>query len=121
MGYYTAYSLQLEGEPEEVEAFEKDLLEISKYNGEVNCCVDELIDSGNCYAKLYDLEGWITDVAKKHPGVLVELFGDGESSDDLWEARWKGDEYERQYSIIPPFKNENLLTEKEKDNKLKTN
>lgn len=121
MGYYTAYSLQLEGEPEEVEAFEKDLLEISKCNGEINCHVDELISSGNCYAKLYDISGWITVVAKKHPGVLVELFGDGESSDDLWEARWKGEEYECQYYMIPPFKNENLLTEKEKDNKLKTN
>lgn len=103
----------LEGELKETKAFEKDLLEISKYNGEINCCVDELISSGSCYAKLYDIEGWITDVAKKHPDVLVVLTGDGESSDDLWEERWKGEENERQNFIIPPFKNKNLFTEEE--------
>ena len=105
----------LEGELKETEAFEKDLLEISKYNGEINSSVDELISSGSCYAKLYDISGWITEVAKKHPEVLVVLTGDGESSDDLWEERWKGEEHEHQNFTIPPFKNKNLLTEEEKE------
>ena len=121
MGYYTEFGLMLEGDPKETEDFEKDLLEISKYNGKIDSDVQSLIDSGYCYAKLYDLSGWITEVAKKHPGVLVVLTGNGEGSEDLWEERWKGHEHELQSFAIPPFENKNLLTEKERDNKLKEN
>lgn len=110
MGYYTSYGLSLYGPTDECEAFEKDLLDLSDNDEEVR----ELLKYGGCYAKLYDLEAWMDQVAKKHPSVLAILSGDGEESDDQWEHRWKGLEDEVQKAIIPPFKNERLFTEYEK-------
>ena len=116
MGYYTAYGLTLVGDDDKVIAFEEDLKNISKdSNGEVDADVRNLIDDGAVYAKLYDIEDWISEAAQRHPDVLVILNGDGEDSEDMWEARWKGLEYEKQDAAIPPFTNEALLTEQEKN------
>lgn len=117
MGYITCFDLTLIGENEKVENFKKDLLEKSKSdNGEINECVKELLECGYLSAKMYYLEEWIDAVAPRHPDVLVILNGDGEESDDLWEARWKGDKHERKEAVIPPFMIPELLTEKEKQN-----
>ena len=104
MGYYTSFFLNLHGDQEEIKKFESDLYEESKRDTDIK----ELIETGTVYAKLYELEGYIDKVAPKHPGVLVILGGDGEESDDLWEARWKGNEFEKQCATIPPFENKNL-------------
>lgn len=104
MGYYTNYFLTLHGDQEEIKKFESDLYEESEHDSDIK----ELIETGGIYAKLYELEGYIDKVAPKHPDVLVVLEGDGEESDDLWEARWKGEEFEKQSFIIPPFENKNL-------------
>ena len=117
MGYITYFDLTLVGDEEKVEAFKKDLLEESKSDdGEIDRDVEELLECGYLSAKLYNLEGWIDEVAPRHPDVLVILNGDGEESDDLWEARWKGDKSERQEAVIPPFTTPELLTEREKQN-----
>ncbi len=117
MGYYTAFSLSTYGDPEECEAFEKDLLESTKYsNGEYDCEVQELIDTGGTYAKLYDLEDTIEEIAKNHPNVLVILTGDGEETDDRWEFRCKGKENEKHYATIPPFETPELKTQDELNN-----
>ena len=115
MGYYTAYGLQIvpdKGHEDEVKKFEKDLIEYS----EDDCEIEELVKTGGCYGKLYDIEDWIGEVAKNYPHLLVCLGGDGEDSDDLWETRWKGVETETQKAVIPPFTNPNLLTDYEKTN-----
>ena len=108
MGYYTSYSLQCYGPEDKIKAFEDDLLKRSEYNGEVDGDLEQLVNDGYVNAKLYDLVGWIAEIAPKHPDVLVCLSGDGEESDDMWEERWKGDEEEFQKAIIPPFENNNL-------------
>ena len=114
MSYYTSYGLTTYGDIQECQAFEQALLEYTKDGyGNVNCEVEELVDTGGAYAKLYDLRDWITELAPKFPNVLIILSGDGEESDDLWEQRWKGEETEYQEAAIPPFKNKNLLTEYE--------
>lgn len=115
MGYYTAYGINIvadKGYENEVEEFEKALLKYTDNDMEVK----ELLKTGGCYAKLYDIESWITEVATNYPHVLICLGGDGEDSDDLWETRWKGQEIETQKATIPPFTNPNLLTEYEKNN-----
>lgn len=115
MGYYTAYGLHItpdKGHEDEVKKFEKELIKYSENDPEVK----ELVKTGGCYGKLYDIEDWIGEVAKKYPNLLVILGGDGEDSDDLWETRWKGGEVEMQKAVIPPFTNPNLLTEYEKKN-----
>ena len=117
MGYYTYFIISLHGEEEKVEAFKKDLLEISKGDdGEVDDALDELLKYQCVEARLYNLEQWIDAVALKHPDVLIVLDGDGEESDDCWEARWKGDQKEIQRAIIPPFTNPALFLDKEKQN-----
>ena len=116
MGYYTSYSLSSYGDENDIKAFENDLLEISKDDGNIDVEVDELIKYGGVNAKLYDLDSWISEIAPKYPDLLIVLSGDGEYSDDNWEQRWKGTETELQKAIIPPFKNQNLWTDSEKKN-----
>ena len=114
MGYYTAYGIHIvpdKGYEKEVDEFEKELLEYS----DKDCEVEELVKTGGCYGKLYDINNWISELAPKYPHILICLGGDGEESDDLWEARWKGNDTETKNAVIPPFTNPNLLTEYEKN------
>lgn len=117
MGYYTSFSLEIQGEHNRAKQFEKDLIEATRdENGDMDGEIKELIDYGAVYAKLYDIEDYIGPLAKKYPDLLIILGGDGEESDDIWETRWRGEECERQCAVIPPFTNPNLLTNKEKEN-----
>ena len=117
MGYYTSYSISMHGDEEDIMGFTQDLLEISRNSdGSYDYDVRDLLTSGGVYAKLYEIDDWIGGVAAKYPNLLIILNGDGESSDDLWEERWKGTEHELQNAIIPPFKNQNLWTDDEKTN-----
>lgn len=110
MGYYTNYDLAvINKDDSKVKAFKEDLRkESSDADGNVDGDLEDLLNDGYIYAKLYDLEDLISKVAPRHPDVLIILEGDGEDSDDLWEARWKGDNYERHDAVIPPFTNPNL-------------
>lgn len=117
MGYYTSYNIAFEGDPEQKKAFEEDLLKKSAYSdGRLDSSVVELLNTNCVYAKLYDLEAWIDQLAPKYPNLLIMLTGDGEESGDSWEKRWKGRESESQKAVIPPFKNPNLFTAYEKSN-----
>ena len=117
MGYYTYFQIAFEGDKDKVEAFKKDLLEESKDDdGDIDGYLEDLLSYSGVEAKLYDLEDWINAVAPRHPDVLVILDGDGEESDDNWQARWKGDKSERRFAVIPPFTTKELLTENEKQN-----
>ena len=117
MGYYTSYDIAFEGDFEQKKEFEEDLLKISAYSdGRLDSSVVELLETNCVYAKLYDLEAWIAQLAPKYPNLLIILTGDGEESGDIWEKRWKGGESEYQEAVIPPFTNSNLFTEKEKSN-----
>jgi hypothetical protein len=96
-------------------AFERALsAECAKQEGELDSALEELISTGGTYAKLYDIEDWINAVAPKFPDVLICLEGSGEEQDDMWESRWKGDKYEHQEAIIPPFTTPELILEEEK-------
>lgn len=111
MGYYTSYSLDFYGKPEEVEKAKNDLLEISKDDdGEVDFELRQLIRHGGVNAKLYDIDEWIEGAAKDNPNVLIVLSGDGEESGDVWEERWKGELFELREPVMPPLKNKELET-----------
>ena len=117
MGYYTDYCLEIFGDEDKVKKFEEDLKEEGTlddgYGKEVEPALLELLDCSCVNAKLYDLDSWIKRAAEKNPDVLVILHGDGEESDDLWEARWKGSSHEFHEAIIPPFTTKELMTEAE--------
>lgn len=109
MGYYTSYSLDIEGP---LDAVDKAEAELASKGSEAK----EAVETGGVYAKWYDAESDCAEVAKNNPDVLICLSGDGECSDDLWEMRFKGEDSERQDFCIPPFKNKNLWTKYEIDN-----
>jgi len=108
MGYWTYFTLRLEGTDEACKKVENDILE--KDDG-----FQELVDSVGVLMKWYDWETDITDVALKNPDVLIILDGEGEESDDNWEWRAKGKEIEMRYVCLPPLQNKNLLTKREKE------
>ena len=118
MGYYTAYGISVDadhGFEHQEDEFHNELKSVAEkwnYGDEI----DELFEYG-VYAKLYDLSDWISELAPKYPHLLIQLSGDGEESDDMWEERWKGVDHEIQKAVIPPFTNSNLLTEAERINR----
>ena len=118
MGYYTSYGLDYKadsGFENEEEEFEKALIDITKYaDGNEDCEIKELLQTGGVWAKLYDIVSVIDDLAPKFPHLLICLSGDGEDSDDNWEQRWKGEEKEYQVMTMPPFQNKNLWADYEK-------
>ena len=109
MGYYTCFTIDYEGEEADIKKVEEDFkaLYCEGY-------LDELIDTGTSERKWYEWEKDMRKVAKKNHNVLIILHGSGEESDDIWQARAKGNEYEFQSFCLPPFENANLLTEDEK-------
>lgn len=94
--------------------YSKTLADDNSYDG--NWCTSELVQKGYLEAKWYDFEDTFPAFAAKFPDVLFIVNGDGDDSDDLWEARFKGNEIERHYMSMPPFTNPVLLTESEKSN-----
>lgn len=117
MGYYTYFSLDIKGDPEEVEKVQNfhvpdDDTEFSDpfY---INGILDEARDHDY---KWYDWEKDMKKLARKFPNVLFILDGDGEESNDNWQFRIKGDICEHHYVELPPFTTPELLTEKEKQN-----
>ena len=112
MGYYTGFGLHIVGKDEDVKRAEDEIRNI-------DCQCKELVEEGCVYAKWYDWEYDMKTVAKNNPDVLIILSGDGEESSDFWEARFKGEEFEMVQYELPPFTNENLLTEAERIEKEK--
>jgi len=110
MGYYTDYSLYIEGDENLQKQFGKELFEMSNNDSDIK----SLLDGYSVNAKLYDICDWIDALAPKYPELLICLRGNGEGDDDSWETRWKGDEEETQTAIIPPFENPNLFNKYDK-------
>lgn len=109
MGYYTYFTLEYQGDPDEEERLEE-------YNPDddsdeysdpyyVKGILDDRVDHEY---KWYDWEKDMMVLASKFPNILFILHGDGETSDDLWEFRRKGSESEFHSFEMPPFTNKNL-------------
>lgn len=109
MGYYTSYSLDFYGDEKKIEKAKQDLIKIATWdNGEVEFGVEEVVETGFCEAKWYNHYDHLKVVAKLNPDILIILHGSGEEQDDIWEERYKGNEYECQQMTIPPFENPEL-------------
>lgn len=106
MGYYTYFSLnKLEGSDEDFDALVKDIKDK----------VDLDFSSGDpVKGKWYKHEEDMLKYSKKYPGLLVELYGDGENSDDQWSERFRNGECESHSYIRNDITFLHLLTEKEK-------
>lgn len=117
MGYYTYFSLDIKGDPKEVEKVQN--FHVPDNDTEfsdpfyINGILNETEDHDY---KWYDWEKDMKKLARKFPNVLFILDGDGEEPDDSWQFRIKGNICEHHYVELPPFTTPELLTEKEKQN-----
>lgn len=122
MGYYTYFELTMEcskEQEEQVKKYTDSFTEEDEHNGA--WCLAELIQKGFVEAKWYEFDKEFPEFAKKFPDVLFIVYGDGEDRDDIWEARFKGNEMETHCVAMPPFTNEKLFTSSEKINNIKKN
>lgn len=110
MGYDTWFNINITTDDEnERQAV---LREIAKaaFDNETATNVVELGFEGHWY----DCDEDLVAISRRHPGVLIEISGNGESSDDLWAARYLGGKTEKvRYEGLPDFRN--VLTPQEKE------
>lgn len=70
---------------------------------------------GGFEARWYECDKDLAAISKRHPGVLIEASGDGETRDDLWTARYRDGKSETiRFEGLPHFK-EILTPEEEED------
>ena len=101
MGYMTYYGVSvIGGSADEQNAIFK---EISKaVYGDENGASD--IETG-FEAKWYDCEDDVTTISRRHPDIIIEVTGDGESSEDIWAERFRGGDTETlRFDGLPDFK-----------------
>lgn len=79
MGYYTNYVIEL-SDYDLIDDIVNRLSEISGYNWD-----SSLIE----FCKWYDSEHDMCTLSKEFPDVIFTVYGDGESSDDIWCQYWK--------------------------------
>lgn len=106
MGYYTYFTLQLEGPEDE----ERKLLEDLRAS---HPKLNELADNMTMEGQWWNWEQCMDAIAQKYPKVLIELTGDGEASDDYWECRWRGVVKEYRVMTIPSCSVKELMFESE--------
>jgi uncharacterized protein YodC (DUF2158 family) len=106
MGYYTYFSLALHGKTDDVEACEQTI------KSDLDDFSEALLIGESVEAKWYEWEIDMDKIAKKHPNVIIQLCGDGEASDDMWECRWYQGNKEYHCIEMPPFTEIKLPSEK---------
>lgn len=95
MGYSTYFTLnKIQGSDEDFNALVKDIEEKSG--------VDFSEENGQS-ARWYDYYEDMTALSKKYPDLVVQLDGDGEDSDDIWEARFHNGNVETVGFEMLPF------------------
>lgn len=107
MGYYTQFEIEADGFKDKMEAefFNFRLNKISNYY--FNASVGDgvlIIETDDI--KWYDWEKDLITISKEFPHVLIEVNGSGESTGDIWHARFRNGESEVHHAKmnLPPFK-----------------
>lgn len=108
MGYDTFFNVNITAPTEEEhDIVRKEIAEAADRN-------PRDIDGG-FEAHWYDNDKDLTAISSRHPGVLIEVHGDGENSDDIWAARYRDGKSETiRFEGLPDFK-EILTPEEEED------
>lgn len=108
MGYDTFFNVNITAPTEEEHyAVRKEIAEAANRN-------PRDIDGG-FESHWFDCDANLTKISKRHPGVLIEVHGDGENSEDIWAARYRDGKSETVcIKGLPAFK-EILTPEEEED------
>ena len=108
MGYDTCFGIYIHTEDH---AVEKEIVdEIARLSGYSRGDIED----GFC-GHWYDCTQDLARVSESHPGVIIEVSGDGEASDDVWKARFlDGREEVVRFEGLPPFKE--ILSDSEREN-----
>lgn len=105
MGYETAFNLNIHGvTPEEMRKIYEEIAEAAY----------EAVDAVEYgfTGKWYDYGKDLAKTAARHPDAIIEVSGQGEAPDDIWEARYRGGQVETiRYEGLPPFRE--ILTPEE--------
>lgn len=84
MGYYTQYTIELQGTSSAKER--QDIITDIENTCELGCFVDNGDGSYFIHAKWYNMAQDILDISKKYPHILFFIEGIGEEHDDIWRA-----------------------------------
>ena len=108
MGYYTNYYLTAKGYPNpmtkgDAETLAEDIrnstdleyVSFHKNMGDYGYAIE-----ADAEAKWYECEDDMYKLSKRWPGVLFDLRGDGEESEDLWEHYWLNGEVQKDGIVI---------------------
>lgn len=113
MGYYTYYTLSYFGSKEDEQAVSDFEPNEDDFHVTSDGLKTLIADNGDCSWKWYHWEEDMKKLCKIFPNILFILNGDGEESDDLWQWRGKGDQYEYHCVEMPPFTNPELKLQNE--------
>jgi hypothetical protein len=111
MGYDTNFSIHLYAKSEENVLDRKTCNKVFSYIEKQSGYKLDEKNPENGFAGLYEAHWYdcardLAEVSKRHPGVIIEVDGEGEDRDDTWCARFLDGELERveQETRFPPFK-----------------
>ncbi len=76
---------------------------------------DPLNIDGGFVAQWYDYDKDLAAISARHPGVLIEAYGYGENTCDLWAARYRDGKSETIRFEDPPAFKETLTSQEEED------
>lgn len=108
MGYDTFFNINITAPTKE----EHDIVrkEIAGAAGK-----DPLNIDGGFVAQWYDYDKDLAAISASHPGVLIEAYGYGENTCDLWAARYRDGKSETIRFEDPPAFKETLTSQEEED------
>jgi len=114
MGYDTWFNVNITSAPQDYKEAEEARKDIAKAVFGIDTKQNlSRLDEG-FEAHWYDHDKDLVKISKKHPKVLIEVSGDGESSDDVWASRYRDGESETvQFEGLPDF--QEILTPEEEE------
>jgi hypothetical protein len=88
MGYYTYYSIHVLDENGSSISKEEEMKIIKKIRSSNENCFYNFDEEGNSSSssKWYEWETELTEISKMFPKNILQIYGDGEESDDYWVA-----------------------------------
>lgn len=107
MGYYTDYTLELHGHPDEIDRFNEADVRVPSYDREL---IGEVLDRDSddtFYAQEIKWYGHMDDmeiISTAWPNIFFTLTGYGENQGDIWVAYFKAGKSEKSKARIqlPP-------------------